>query len=38
MSYDTRDYWVFGHGPTCGNLNNTTEHNVSETGYVSNLR
>jgi hypothetical protein len=38
MEYGTQDYWVFGLGPSCGNLNNTTEQNASETGYVSILR
>jgi hypothetical protein len=29
---NTQDYWVFGLRPSSGILENTKEHNVSETG------
>jgi hypothetical protein len=34
----SRDYWEFELYPSSGILNNTQEHNVSETGPVSVLR
>jgi hypothetical protein len=38
MVPDTQDYWVFGLCPSSGILKNTKEHNISETGSVSDLR
>jgi hypothetical protein len=35
MVFNTQDYWVFGLCPPSGILEDTEEHNLSETGSVS---
>jgi hypothetical protein len=37
MVYDTQNYWAFGLCPLSG-IQKTREHNISETGSVSNIR